>query len=212
MNRYLLLAGACLALALPAMASAAIIQSFGNRAAFGAAVGHIAGNGLSLPGAPPVFATSLVTGPITLSALADHLAGDGGGIVSTALDADVLILDFAQPVFAVGVFGGIGDLDFAFIDGVTDVELVGSGTASFANGASAAYFGLISDIAFSQVRLSINSFDGGASSVGFVGLKDRIDLATAVPEPASWGLLSIGFAALGAKVRRRRAATLARAA
>ena len=212
MNRYLLLASACLALALPAMASATITASFGNRAAFAAAIGHIAGNPLALPGAPPVFAASLVTGPITLSALADQLAGDGGAIVSTALDSDVLILDFAQPVFAVGVFGGIGDLDFAFIDGVTDIELVGSGTASFANGAAAAYFGLVSDIAFSQVRLSVNSFDGGASSVGFVGLQDRIDLATDVPEPASWGLLTIGFAALGAVARRRRSATRARAA
>ncbi len=206
MPKFAILIGTCLALAVPVIASAAIIQTVGSRAAFTAAVGHISGQPLSLPGAPPVFASSLVTGPITLSALADQLAGNGGGIISTALDSDVLILDFAQPIFAVGLFGGIGDIDFTYIAGVTDVELVGSGSTSFVNGITASYLGLVSDTAFSQLRLSVNSFDQGASSIGFVGLQNRVDLATAVPEPASWATLTFGFAALGLMARRRRTA------
>jgi hypothetical protein len=208
MTRLSILAATCLAIVLPDMASAAITQTFASRGAFVAAVGHVTGYPTGLAGQPPVFAASIVTGPVTLSALDDVLAGDGGDIVSTALDSDVLILDFAQPVFAVGLFGGIGDADFAFFDGETAIDVVGSGTTSFANTGTAQYFGLVSDTAFSQLRLSVQSFDGGTSSVAFVGLKRSIDLVGGVPEPSTWGLMMLGFGALGLIARRRRTVSM----
>lgn len=208
MTRFAILAATCLALALPAPGSATITQTFTSRSAFAAAFGPITGHAIGLSGAPPVFAASLVTGPITISGLDDQLAGDGGSIVSTALDSDVLILDFAHPVFGVGIFGGIGDADFTFFDGETDVEAVGTGSGFFANAGAARYFGLISDTGFSQLRLSVRSFDNGTSSIAFVGLKNRIDLASdgtgGVPEASTWAMMMLGFGALGMIARRRR--------
>jgi hypothetical protein len=40
-----------------------------------------------------------------------------------------------------------------------------------------------------------------------VTFNDRGDVDTGVPEPASWGLMLIGFGLAGATLRRRRALT-----
>jgi hypothetical protein len=208
MLKFSFIASLILGTALPSPASAAIIQTFASRQAFVAASGHAIGLPLGLPGASPVFADSLVTGSIRLSARDGLLAGDGGGIVSTAFDSDELILDFNQPIFAIGLFGGIGDAAFGYIDGVLGIDAVGSGVAEFAAGAHPTYFGLISDTGFSQLRLSVRDFDEGASSVAFAALQDRIDLASAVPEPTSWLLLIAGFGLVGAQHRRRRLASV----
>lgn len=207
MFRHALLALSCLAASLPTSVGATITATFTNRNAFVAAVGPITSHSIGLPGTAPVFATILVTGPITVSARDDQLAGDGGGIVSTNLDADELILAFDTPVFAVGLVGGIGDVDFHFFTGATDVTAVGSGSSVFSNSGSARYFGLISDIAFSQLRLGVHSFDADTSIVAYVALKDHIDLvgSTGVPDVATWATMMLGFGTLGIVTRWRRA-------
>ena len=204
MLKFSLIASFLLGAVLPNTAAAAIVHTFTNRQAFTAASGHTIALPIGLAGASPVFAASLLTGPIRLSARDGSLAGDGGGIVSTAFDSDALILDFAQPIFAIGLFGGVGDADFGYIDGALDIDAVGSGTTFFSAAARPTYFGLISDTGFSQLRLSVRSFDDGASSVAFAALQDRIDLPGAVPEPASWALMIAGFGAVGVIQRRRR--------
>lgn len=194
------------ALVTPSMADAAITQVFATRAAFMAAVPGTTALSLALPGAPPVFVTDFTTGNLTISAQDGMLAGDGVDIVSTELDADVLILDFAQPIHGVGLFGGVVDVDFAFVDGSLSVEAVGSGTTLLL-APSVGYLGLLSDVAFTQLRLSVASFDGNITSVGFGALQSRIDRGpsvAAVPEPAAWSLLIAGFTLVGMRRRTRR--------
>lgn len=204
MRKFPLIASVLLCIALPSPAAAAITQTFSSRQAFVSATGHAISLPINLPGVSPVFAEKLVTGPITLTALDSQLAGNGTNIISTAFDSDVLILDFDTPIFAIGLFGGVGDVDFGYIDGDVAVDAVGSGMAAFTALSHPTYFGLISDTSFSQLRLSVRSFDSGASSVAFVSLQDRIDLSTGVPEPSSWALLIAGFGVVGAAQRRRR--------
>ena len=38
-------------------------------------------------------------------------------------------------------------------------------------------------------------------------LLDNVSLTAAVPEPATWGMMIVGFGAMGATLRRRRTAT-----
>jgi hypothetical protein len=204
MFRFPLIASLLLGVALPSPAAAAITQTFNSRLAFVSATGHAIGLPINLPGVPTVFAEKLVTGPIKLTALDSLLAGNGANIISTAFDSDVLILDFDQPIFAIGLFGGVGDVDFGYIDGDLAVDAVGSGITAFTALSQPTYFGLISDTGFSQLRLSVRSFDEGASSVAFASLQDRIDLPSAVPEPTSWALLIAGFGVVGVAQRRRR--------
>lgn len=202
-----LLAALGFALAIPGAASAAIVQTFADRPAFAAAVPGVAAHSLALPGTPPVFVSSLTAGGLTVTALDGLLAGDGIDILSTELDADTLVLDFAMPVFGAGLYGGIVDFDFAYVDGALLVDAVGSGTSVFA-APGASYFGFISDVAFTRLRISLMSFDTNVTSVAFVGLQGRVDeaLGTAtVPEPAAWTLMIAGFALVGSRQRRVRA-------
>jgi PEP-CTERM motif len=210
MLKFSFAASLVLGVALPATASAAIIQTFDSRQSFAAAVGPILGLPISLPGAPPVFANALVSGPITFTARDGLLAGNGANILSTEFDADALILDFATPIFAVGLFGGVGDVDFGYFDGTVEVDAIGSGITTFVAGMRPTYFGFTSDTAFSRLKLSVQSFDGGVSSVAFATLQDQVDLS-GVPEPASWALMIAGFGAIGV-VKRHRRSNVARAA
>lgn len=198
-----LLAALGLALALPAAASAAIVQVFADRPALAAAVPGLAARSLALPGTAPVFVSAFTTGPLTISAADGMLAGDGVDLLSTEYDADTLVLDFAQPTFGVGLYGGIVDFDFAYLDGELLVDAVGSGTALFA-APGATYFGFLSDVAFTQLRISLSSFDTNVSSVAFVGLQGQVDEVLAVPEPAAWALMIAGFALVGTRQRRAR--------
>lgn len=66
-------------------------------------------------------------------------------------------------------------------------------------------------VAFNNFGLHLQSLDGGLSTVGVAsslitaqggGLGN--DIHDAVPEPATWGLMILGFGAVGAALRRRR--------
>lgn len=197
-----------LALALPAAASAAIVQTFADRPAFALAAPGVATYSLALPGAPPVFVSSFTAGALTVTAVDGLLAGDGVDLLSTELDADTLVLDFAAPVYGVGLYGGVVDFDFAYLAGTLSIDAVGSGAAVFA-APQPGFFGFLSDVAFSQLRISLASFDTDATSVAFIGLQGQIDTAGTVPEPATWALLIAGFGLVGACQRTRRTRSVA---
>ena len=195
-----------IAMSVPFAASAAITQSFSDRATFVTAALHSTSTPLGLGSPGPVFVSDFTSGDLTITGRDGGLAGDGADIVSTELDGDVLILNFATEVFGVGLFGGVTDFDFAYIDGEIGVEAVGSGVTSFvANGG--AYFGLLSDVGFTQVRVSINSFDTNISSVGFATLQGSVEAAVGIPEPMTWMTMILGFGLLGSVQRFRRNAS-----
>ena len=50
------------------------------------------------------------------------------------------------------------------------------------------------------------SFAGGPSDIGLIGASAPL-FSSAVPEPSTWAMMLIGFAGLGAVLRRRRALT-----
>ena len=195
-----------IAMSVPFAASAAITQSFSDRATFVTAALHSTSTPLGLGSPGPVFVSDFTSGDLTITGRDGGLAGDGADIVSTEFDGDVLILNFATEVFGVGLFGGVTDFDFAYIDGEIGVEAVGSGVTSFvANGG--AYFGLLSDVGFTQVRVSINSFDTNISSVGFATLQGSVEAAVGIPEPMTWMTMILGFGLLGSVQRFRRNAS-----
>ncbi len=189
---------------MPGMAAATITHSFADRVSFIAAMPQALTLPINLPGVSPVFVSDFTIGGLTITGLDGGLAGNGSNLLSTELDSDTLILNFTQPTYGIGLFGGVTDLDFAYIDGELLVDLVGSGTAALIANGGAAFLGLRSDVAFTQVRVSLTSFDTGASSIGFVTLQDSVDQVAAVPEPASWMLLIAGFGIVGARLRTRR--------
>ena len=199
-------AALCIALALPAAGSAAIVQTFTSRASFVAAVTQTTVLPLALPGAPPVLVSAFTVGNLQIGTLDGLLAGDGIDIMSTELDGDTLILDFARPIFGVGLFGGVVDSEFAYFDGELSIEAVGSGTASLLASGGPAYLGLISDIGFTQLRVSVAAFDGDVSAIAFAGLQGQVDEAGTVPEPAAWALMVGGFLLIGTRQRTRRVA------
>ena len=199
------LVAAVAVLAASVAAPAAIVQTFADRASFAAAVSKVIALPLGLTGLPPVIVPGFTVGNLTLTAFDGALAGDGSDIISTEFDEDVLILDFATPQFGIGLFGGVVDEGFAFIDGELLVDVVGSGTAALISSGGPGYLGFISDVGFTEIRLSVTSFDPTASSVAFAGLQQQVDQAGTVPEPATWSLLLAGFAAVGGGLRSRRA-------
>ena len=159
---------------------------------------------LGLAGVAPVLVPNFVVGDLTITAADAMLAGDGFDILSSELDGDTLILDFATPIFGIGLFGGVIDVDFAYFDGELLVDVVGSGTTALITGSGGAYLGLLSDVGFTQVRLSIAAFDGDVSSIAFAGLQGQVDQVTTVPEPGTWVLMVAGLLAVGATQRTRR--------
>ena len=192
---------ACLLL-VPAAGQAAIQFTFTDRGAFVAAASPITSLPLATTGAPPVIQPSLSTGILTLSAIDGGIAGDGADIVSTELDADTLVLDFSRAVTGLGLFGGVVDEAFGFIDGVLLVTIDGE-TAQFDATGGPTFLGLLTDAAFTRATISVLSFDADASAVAFVGLQSQVDVAGVVPEPAAWALMILGVGLTGAALRRR---------
>ncbi len=57
-----------------------------------------------------------------------------------------------------------------------------------------------------KVNLTVNGLAGGAKSLDVVAQLGN-GFSTAIPEPATWAMMLIGFGGLGAAMRRRRAQT-----
>ena len=104
------------------------------------------------------------------------------------------IIDFGADLFRGTFTGGATPTGTAGISDTTWLFTILSGTGRFA-GASGIFDGTgISDATSRPTHVSIN-FDGAVN-------------APAVPEPASWALMILGFAGIGLVTRRRGPRTL----
>jgi hypothetical protein len=83
------------------------------------------------------------------------------------------------------------------------------------NGATEGTFSTVSGQAFTAESLAIHGLSDGASyTLTFAGLADgdetsfidKVSAGGAVPEPAAWGLMIVGFGGLGAVLRGKRRA------
>ena len=219
----LLVAGAMLALVMPAFASAATTL-YGTRALFNAANPGVptetfeaanvaAGSATSYSGTlssatnNSVFATGSVrpgflltttTAAGVLQPTGDIYVGNGFGGnptkgVSSNLFSDNLNLGFAPSITAFGI-----DLEgFGGVNGPWVVNLrSGASTIATFNLATGGFFGVTSTIAFDSVYLDKPDTGGVLDNLSF-------GVAASVPEPASWALMIVGFGMVGASVRRR---------
>ena len=111
------------------------------------------------------------------------------GLYSIALTTSSPQIDFTSAVLS--GLGGPYNL----------VEINDDGTTEFWRLANPVMLGA------SQYTLSINGNNSGAGSLG-----GSITIRQAVPEPATWAMMLIGFGAVGFAMRRRRTPVLAQVA
>lgn len=75
------------------------------------------------------------------------------------------------------------------------------------NGTTSGFFGLVSDTAFTRATITNNFFGGYISDEGLDNLTTNgvgSQNPGAVPEPATWAMMILGFGLLGCAMRRRR--------
>jgi len=68
----------------------------------------------------------------------------------------------------------------------------------------ASYFGITDTVGFSSVSIINTSVSGQADAWGIDNVSYNFDPGFAVPEPATWAMLILGFGLVGASARRRR--------
>lgn len=196
-------------------ARATIIQTYGDSASFLLAFPVANADTLTFgPTGPGPLAdltgsaVSVGSGFMAISAASGNLFG-ASTILSTETDLEVMVINFTQPILAVGLSALITDEFFSAIDGELFIEAVGSGGEDLlVTDAGAVFLGLSSDIAFSSLRISVNNFDQNASSVAFASLAETIygarAVETSVPAPGAAALV-LPLIALAIARRRRQA-------
>lgn len=135
-----------------------------------------------------------------------------GNFVEDPNDPDIFSFDPIRADFA-GVMGTVavdlgdwpsedfGDEDLLFLE-VFDAFDVSLGRVEWLIGPAEPDFKTLSISAAGIKSATFGSIGGGGSSV----YADNFTFDTAVPEPAAWTLLILGFTATGAMLRQRRAA------
>lgn len=119
----------------------------------------------------------------------------GGAAISVTFSFDNPIDSFGLNVFDFGDLGGAGELSLSIDLG--DEFLIASSTSGYLGNGNILFFGLTSDVAFSQVVLSKTSTTDG------IGI-DEVYYTT-VPEPGTLVLFAVGLLGLAFVARRRRA-------
>ena len=198
----------CALFLLPApYAPAAVINTFTDEATFVSQVLVADTISIGVGGAAPNItlngaASSASAGPLTATASPGNLFGDGS-VLSTETERTTLVLSFAAPVLAVGLFPYITDDEFNALMGQLEVVLTGSATQTLDVSASGpSFIGYESDLGFSSLRISILSSDPNSNATAFAALANLIYLgASPVSVPAP-GLLSLLAPALFFAIRR----------
>ncbi|WP_375391559.1 choice-of-anchor D domain-containing protein [uncultured Sphingomonas sp.] len=161
------------------------------------------------------FGVGTLTGSVTDYAL-DLGSFSGSGSTSTDLGVTNAIPNFAYDETLGGTFGSTGGTGYTF-NGQTFTGLTGGGT-DMGNALSFTYSGLadgtytdvltfngysrytgLTDLQLSPIRVTVTARVTGGVITPPTG---------AVPEPASWTMMLVGFGSLGVMMRRRKAAAL----
>lgn len=130
------------------------------------------------------------------------LGGDqSNGAAQFFFSGDSVTVTFAAPVFAVGVFFNVNQGSGNFVLTAAGAT-VSTGSAVY-DTSTFVFDGLVSDTSFTTATFSSN--DGGAGTASY-NIPEIITEAAgpAVPEPAIWAMMLMGFGGLGAMLRRRR--------
>ena len=105
-------------------------------------------------------------------------------------------------------FGGGSNIVFSFSNASftrsplgTSVTITGTGT--FTNGVAA-------DATLGTFSLVTSSQDGMANNVNFTFTSNAATISSAVPEPATWAMMTLGFGAMGFAMRRKKVSTRVR--
>lgn len=210
------LAAATLCVGLATAAQAVVVTTYTTQAEFLAARpvpsdatvtfgGSGPGPAITLDGA----AASASAGLLTVRADPGQLFGDGAAVVSTEIEREAIILEFSRPLIALGLSAFISDVNFSSLTGSLRFDLNGGSTVFALAAPTVGFQGLLSDMAFSSVRISLDTVDPDASSVAFVGLTDILFAAVApvtdVPAPGFAALLIPAMALAGTRARATRA-------
>lgn len=207
-----------LVLASAGTAGAAIITTYTDRALFVAAQMPTSGNtitigspgggpDISLIGAQPTISPSPASDN-NLTVLADtgNLFGIGSAL-STETERVTLVLSFAQPILAIGLYPYITDDAFVAGNGTLLLTLVGSGADTVVTSASGpAFIGYQSDVGFTSLTIALDTFDQNLIAAPYVTLADTIFLGASpvsVPAPGPIALLLPSLALLCLRTRRR---------
>jgi hypothetical protein len=168
---------------------------------------------------PPTTGGAVLTGSDTVNLThAQPLGSTGNYFVAGPTDGSPGVIDLSAIGDIVNISLLWGSVDWyntlEFLDSANNVlaTFTGSDIASPANGATAdpntnpvVFFNLTGSSVtdFSKLRLSSsqNAFE-----------IDNIAINSGVPEPATWGMMLLGFAGMGMALRRRRRPVLAQVA
>jgi hypothetical protein len=146
----------------------------------------------------------------TPAQLANHFVTFGPGNVANISTLSQLVATITGATYTLtfdqGVMGGGTQTLFANVfDGSEPLITSGSWTQS-ANNALGSTFVTRSLTFVAESNSSRIQFYVDQNSENVDGILDNVTLTAAVPEPATWALMLIGFGAVGSTMRRRRAA------
>jgi hypothetical protein len=191
MHRKVFLAGAAAIVAVAASANATV-TTYTDEAAFDAALGAVTTEDFS--------STTLVPG---LSFVSDAGTVSGGVFNDRVVNGG----DQTDFLFAGGAYGVGGDFDETpggFGQGLALSIKDGGGNVTSVtqlDGYSGGFFGLISTTSFTTLEIRGGVTPGSAETYTL----DNLQFGGAVPEPASWALMLVGFGGLGLALRGRKA-------
>ena len=172
---------------------------------------------LALTAAMPASAALVEVGPGCNAGLPDPDALDCAGAYEGNLNSDSREADLNEAIDIL-LGGDVIDVDFQAIEGTKDFftgngQTVTFDSALFGNQIFSIHFGDAgSGIGNHTILYLFNFGDAGVTSVdlnqnGFSNAV-LVDPGTAVPEPATWAMMLMGFGAAGFAMRRRRTALL----